>query len=87
MRPDATGLSGLEGRPTLSGNPGPRNFTEARFQDGITDDGIRNTIQNGKRGMPAFGAVFKPAQLAKLVVRVRAFGPPRGDASPAAPPL
>lgn len=53
---------------------------EAKFQNGITDEGIRLTIENGKRGMPAFGAVFTPAQLAMLVVRVRAFGPKPHDA-------
>jgi mono/diheme cytochrome c family protein len=70
------GPLGTGGPPDPFGNPGPRNFTERRFQDGITDEGIRSTIQNGKRGMPAFGAVFTPAQLTKLVAHVRAFGPP-----------
>jgi mono/diheme cytochrome c family protein len=77
--PDGTG-----GPPDPLGNPGPRNFTERSFQTGITDERIRGTIQNGKRGMPAFGAVFTPSQLDKLVARVRAFGPPPRDAS--APP-
>jgi mono/diheme cytochrome c family protein len=75
------GPLGTGGPPDPLGNPGPRDFTQARFQDSITDVGIRHTIENGKRGMPAFGAVFTPVQLDKLVIRVRAFGPEKPDAS------
>ena len=69
------GTLGTGGPPDPLGNPGPRNFTERRFQEGITDAQIRSTIESGRRGMPAFGAVFNRVQLDKLVVRIRAFGP------------
>jgi mono/diheme cytochrome c family protein len=75
------GQDGTGGPPDPLGNPGPKNFNDPAFQSTYTDAQIRRTIENGNRGMPAFGAVFTPAQLELLVARVRKFGaPPRRDA-------
>ena len=80
--PDGTG-----GPPDSFGNPGPKNFTEPAFQSATTDAKIVNTIENGNRGMPAFGAVLTPEQIKLLLAHVRKLGPaaapsaaPAGDA-------
>jgi hypothetical protein len=84
------GKDGTGGPPDSLGNPGPKNFTDPVFQSSTTDSQIRNTIINGNRGMPAFGAVLTPAQLDMLVHHVRAFDPARRNApaasASAAPP-
>jgi mono/diheme cytochrome c family protein len=69
------GKDGTGGPPDSLGNPGPKNFTDPAFQSSMTDAQIRNTIENGHRAMPAFGAVFTPAQIDMLVAHVRKFAP------------
>ena len=69
------GQDGTGGPPDSLGNPGPKNFTDPAFQKSMTDAQIKNAIENGNRGMPAFGAVFTPAQIDLLVAHVRRFGP------------
>jgi len=69
------GQDGTGGPPDSLGNPGPKNFTDITFQRSMTDAQIKNAIENGNRGMPAFGAVFTPAQIGLLVAHVRRFGP------------
>jgi cytochrome c6 len=78
------GQDGTGGPPDSLGNPGPRNFTDPVFQKSLTDAQIKNTIMNGKRAMPAFGAVFTPAQVDLLAAHVRRLGP-AGSTAPAAP--
>ena len=70
------GQDGTGGPPDSLGNPGPKNFTDPLFQRSMTDAQIRSAIENGNRGMPAFGAVFTPAQIDRLVLHVRKLGPP-----------
>ncbi len=74
--PDGTG-----GPPDPLGNPGPKNFTDPAFQASVTDAQIKNAIENGNRGMPAFGAVFTPAEVNLLVRRVRRFAPHASQAA------
>jgi mono/diheme cytochrome c family protein len=69
------GQDGTGGPPDSLGNPGPKNFTDPMFQRSMTDAQIKNAIENGNRAMPAFGAVFTPAQIDMLVAHVRKFGP------------
>lgn len=69
------GQDGTGGPPDSLGHPGPKNFTDPAFQRSMTDAQIRNAIENGNRGMPAFGAVFTPQQLDWLVAEVRKKGP------------
>jgi mono/diheme cytochrome c family protein len=69
------GQDGTGGPPDSLGHPGPKNFTDPTFQKSMTDEQIKNTIINGNRGMPAFGAVLTPAQLDLLVHHVRGFDP------------
>ena len=68
-------MDGTGGPPDSLGNPGPKNFTDPKFQLSMTDAQIKNAIENGNRGMPAFGAVFTPPQVELLVAHVRRFGP------------
>jgi len=76
------GRDGTGGPPDPLGNPGPKNFTDPVFQRSMTDAQLRNAIENGNRGMPAFGAVFTPKQIDMLVGHVRKFDPSR-KAAPA----
>jgi mono/diheme cytochrome c family protein len=69
------GQDGTGGPPDSLGNPGPKNFTDLAFQRSMTDAQLKNAIENGNRGMPAFGAVFTPTQVDLLVAHVRRFGP------------
>jgi mono/diheme cytochrome c family protein len=68
------GQDGTGGPPDSLGNPGPKNFTDPKFQLSMTDAQIKNAIENGNRGMPAFGPVFTPPQIELLVAHVRRFG-------------
>ncbi len=70
------GQDGTGGPPDSLGNPGPKNFTDPAFQRSMTDAQLRDAIENGNRGMPAFGAVLTPAQLDMMVALVRRFGAP-----------
>ena len=69
------GKDGTGGPPDSLGNPGPKDFTDPTFQRSMTDAQIKNAIENGNRAMPAFGAVFTPAQIDMLVAHVRKLGP------------
>jgi mono/diheme cytochrome c family protein len=83
------GQDGTGGPPDPLGNPGPKNFTDPAFQRSMTDAQLRNAIENGNRGMPAFGAVLTDAQIKLMIGHIRKLDPTRGvapgpSASPAA---
>jgi mono/diheme cytochrome c family protein len=65
------GADGTGGPPDPLGNPGPKNFTDPVFQRSMTDEQLRNAIENGNRGMPAFGAALTPAQVSLMIAHVR----------------
>jgi mono/diheme cytochrome c family protein len=74
------GKDGTGGPPDSLGHPGPRNFTDPAFQRSRTDDQLRLAIEDGNRGMPAFGAVLTPRQIDMMIAHVRKFdtsAPPR----------
>lgn len=52
----------------------PPDFTDAKWQAGITDKALLAGIRNGKGVMPGFKDVLSPAQAAGMVKYVRAFG-------------
>jgi mono/diheme cytochrome c family protein len=68
----------------MMGNPGPKNFTDPTFQKSMTDAQLRNAIENGNRGMPAFGAVLTPQQIGLLVAHIRRFDANRAAPAPSA---
>lgn len=57
----------------MLGEPPARDFTDPTFQARASDEDIGRTIRNGRKGMPAFAAVFTPEQVNLLVARVRRF--------------
>jgi mono/diheme cytochrome c family protein len=69
------GAEGKGGPVGMLGEPPARDFTDPTFQARVSDDDIGRTIRNGRKGMPAFAAVFTPEQVNVLVARVRRFGP------------
>jgi mono/diheme cytochrome c family protein len=82
------GQDGTGGPPDSLGNPGPKNFTDPAFQRSMTDAQLRDAIESGNRGMPAFGAVFTPVQLDMMVALVRRLGAPApASASASARPV
>jgi cytochrome c6 len=48
-----------------------RNLTDAQWQDGVSDERIFNSINNGKRKMPAFGKKLAEEEINSLVPYVR----------------
>ena len=54
-------------QPDPLGNPGPKNFTDPAFQRSMTDAQLKVAIENGNRGMPAFGAVLTPKQISLMI--------------------
>ena len=50
---------------------GVRNLTDAKWQDGVSDERLFNSINNGKGKMPAFGKKLSEAQVDELVKYVR----------------
>ncbi len=78
------GLDGTGGPPDPLGNPGPKNFTDPAFQRSMTDAQLRSAIENGNRGMPAFGAVLTKAQIDLMIKHVRGLDPSRPGAAPSA---
>jgi mono/diheme cytochrome c family protein len=50
-----------------------RNFTDAGWQESVTDEQLINSVKNGKAGMPAFGKKLTDEQITGLVSYVRNF--------------
>ena len=50
-----------------------RNFTDAQWQDTVSDERLFNSITNGKGKMPAWGKKLSEAEINSLVKYVRAF--------------
>jgi mono/diheme cytochrome c family protein len=71
------GHDGTGGPPDPLGNPGPKNFTDPAFQRSMTDAQFRSAIENGNRGMPAFGAVLTKAQIDLMIKHIRGLDPSR----------
>lgn len=66
---------GSDGRAhTLMGEIGiAPNFTERKWQEGVTDLRLRNSIMYGREGMPAFRSKLSAKQIKALIAYVRAF--------------
>jgi mono/diheme cytochrome c family protein len=78
------GAEGKGGPVGMLGEPAARDFTDPVFQARVSDDDIGRAIRNGRKGMPAFAAVFTPEQVNALTARVRRFGPARTAVTSAA---
>jgi len=74
-------------------DPRPRDFTDARYMDALSDERLAETIREGGRGvnksvlMPAWGGTFTEAQIEDLVSYLRTFarrpsGASESDESP-----
>ena len=50
-----------------------RDFTDAGWQDSVSDEHLINSVTNGKEGMPAFGGKLTDPQIAALVTYIRTF--------------
>ena len=50
-----------------------RNFTDAQWQDSVSDERLVNSITNGKGKMPAWGKKLSEAEINSLVKYVRSF--------------
>lgn len=50
-----------------------RDFTDSKWQDGVTDDQLVKSITDGKDKMPAFGKKLSADQIKSLVSYVREF--------------
>ena len=50
-----------------------RNFTDAQWQDSVTDERLFNSINNGKGKMPDWGKKLSEAEINSLVKYVRQF--------------
>ena len=50
-----------------------RNFTDAEWQEKVSDERIFNSITNGKDKMPAYAKKLSQEQIEALVTYVRAF--------------
>lgn len=48
-----------------------RNLTDAKWQTGVSNERLFNSISNGKGKMPAWGKKFSEAQINSLVAYVR----------------
>ena len=72
------GSDGKGGVPAMEGAAPPRNFCDAAFQASRSDQQLKQVIQNGKGGMPAFGNLFPEADLQGLVRKIRSFDPAKG---------
>ena len=55
-----------------TGNP-PRDFTDAAWQQSVSDDDIAYVITLGRDDMPPFANVLSKREIASLVGHVRAF--------------
>ncbi len=72
------GADGKGGVPAMEGANPPRNFRDSAFQASRTDEQLKQAIQKGKGGMPAFGNLFPDADLQGLVRKIRSFDPAKG---------
>jgi mono/diheme cytochrome c family protein len=68
------GLDGKGGLTAGSANA-PRNFCDAAFQASRSDADLRQVIQKGKGGMPAFGNMFSDSDFRGLLHKLRTFTP------------
>src|SRR5262249_24809613 len=50
-----------------------RNFTDAQWQDSVSDERLSNSITNGKGKMPAWSKKLSEAEISSLVKYVRQF--------------
>jgi mono/diheme cytochrome c family protein len=73
------GADGKGGIAAGGANP-PRNFCDSAFQASRSDDDLKQVIQKGKGGMPAFGTMFSDSDLQGLVHKLRSFDPARAAA-------
>ena len=53
----------------------PRNFRDAEFQAGRSDEQLKQVIRTGKGAMPGFGNLFSEVDLEGLVRKIRSFDP------------
>jgi cytochrome c oxidase cbb3-type subunit 3 len=66
------GTEGRGGLPLWDGGPAPRNFHDPTFHAARTEEQLRTTVHDGKPpGMPPFGAVLSPEEIAAVVRHVR----------------
>ncbi|HEV2707571.1 MAG TPA: cytochrome c [Pyrinomonadaceae bacterium] len=75
---------GADGRAhTVMGEIGiAPNFTERRWQEGVSDRRLTNSIMYGREGMPAFRSKLSQKQIKALVAYVRAFDKGGGGGAP-----
>jgi mono/diheme cytochrome c family protein len=73
------GNDGKGGVPAAEGSIAPRNFCDAAFQRGRTDQQLKQVIRQGKGAMPAFGNLFSDSDLQGLVLKIRSFNPDRNS--------
>jgi len=52
-------------------NPPPANLTDPEGIGKLTDAELREVLTKGKRSMPAFGTVLKPAEIDSLISYLR----------------
>jgi len=69
------GNTGCGGVALTDGPSQPRNFCDAEFQGGHSDNDLKAAIRNGKGAMPPFGNLFDEIQTAQLVAYIRTFNP------------
>lgn len=50
------------------------DFTDAAWQESVTNEDIARVIVQGRGAMPAFGDTLQPQGIAALVELIRAFG-------------
>lgn len=65
--------------PAMAAQLGVRDLTDAAFQAGITDQGLRQRIADGsfQKGMPAFSESLTEAQLAAVAAYIRQLAAPQ----------
>jgi len=71
---DCASCHGKDGRAkTLKGKlKNARNFADASWQNDVSDERLFNSINNGRRKMPAYGKKFSEQEIEALVAYVRA---------------
>jgi mono/diheme cytochrome c family protein len=62
---------GGNGPMASSMNPRPSDFADASKRLATTDSAVGEVIRRGRRAMPAFGSMLKPAQVDSLVAFIK----------------